>query len=139
MYYDRLLRWYCKPFTKYKLIYRVNGSHYQGSQSTKFTQNVLAHFIAMVQQVMLPLFQNLYAVKAFVAAQSCGNNGDQDDEDDTNTVVNGEDNGAGEEIPQEEENNILNQEGDNPVPMPPHSQRNSKGSSKSLKIEGKSY
>ena len=107
----------------------------------KYTKDALAHFIIslpadeqinIVQETMLPLLKNL-------DAQSICNAGDQDDEDDMNTVVNGEDNGAGEEIPQEEENNILNQGGDNPVPTPPRSPRNSRGSSKSLKIEGKSY
>ena len=50
---------------------------------------------------MLPCLNELHAVKAQVTAQAIGNAGDQDDEDDTNTVINGEDNGAGDEIPQE--------------------------------------
>ena len=88
---------------------------------------------------MLPCLKDLDAVRAYITAQAIGNAGDQDNEDDTNTVINGEDNGAGDEIPQEEENNVLNQGDVNPVPMPPCSPRNSRGSSKSLKIEGKSY
>ena len=88
---------------------------------------------------MLPCLKDLDAVKAYVAAQAIGKAGDQDNEDDINTAINGEDNGAGNEIPQEEENNVLNQGDVNPVPTPPCSPRNSRGSSKSLKIEGKSY
>ena len=64
--------------------------------------------IAMVQQVLLPLFKNLDVVKAYIAAQSVNNAGDQDNEDDVHTVIDGENN-AGNEVPQEEET-ILNQE-----------------------------
>ena len=99
----------------------------------KSTKDALAHFIIslptdeqidIVQEAILPLLKNLDAIKAYVAAQSIGNAGDQDDEDDTNTVINGEDNGAGQEIPQEEEYKTLNQESENSVSMPPHSTRN---------------
>lgn len=107
------------------------------------TRDILAHFILslsaqeqslLVQEIMLPCLKDLDAVKAYVAAQAVGNAGDQDDEDDTNTIINGEHNGVGDEIPQEDENNGLNQGDVTPVPMPPCSQRNSRGSSKSLKI-----
>ena len=60
---------------------------------------------------MLPCLKDLEAVKAYIAAQAIGNAGDQDDEDDVNTVINGE-------IPLEEEN-VFNQGGDvTPVPSP---------------------
>ena len=88
---------------------------------------------------MLPSQKDLDALKAYIAAQAVGNAGDQDNEDDTNTIINCEHNGAGDEIPQEEENNGLNQGDVTPVTTPSHSPRNSRGSSKSLKIEGKSY
>ena len=51
----------------------------------------------------------------------------------TNTIINGEDNGSGQEVPQDEEN-VLNQERDSPVPLAPCSPRNSLLSSKSVKI-----
>ena len=86
---------------------------------------------------MLPCLKDLEAVKAYVAAHVIGNAFDQDNEDDVNTVINGENNG-GDKIPQEEEN-ILNQGNATPVPMPPCSPWNSRGSSKSTKIEGKNY
>ena len=98
------------------------------------TIDALVHFIMsllapektyMAQEARIPLLKNLDAIKAYVAAKSVSKVGDQDEEDDMNTIINGEDNGDGEEIPQEEENNNLNQGGDNPVPMPPHSPRSS--------------
>ena len=87
---------------------------------------------------MLPCLRDLEAVKTYVAAQAIGNAGDQDDEDDINRVIN-EENNSGNEIPQEEEN-IHNHGGDvNSNPTPPHSPRNSRGSSKSVKLEEQSY
>ena len=47
-------------------------------------------------------------------------------------------NNAGNKIPQVEEN-ILNKGDIPPVPSPPCSPRNSRGSSKSVKLEGQSY
>ena len=82
---------------------------------------------------MLPCLKNLETVKAYVAAQVICNAGGQDDEDDIHTVKDGENN-AGKEVPQEEEI-ILNQGDTPPVPTPPHSPRNSRGSSKSVKLE----
>ena len=110
------------------------------------TRDALAHFIIslpapeqiyMVQEAMLPFLKNHDTIKAHFAAKSIGNAGDQEEEDDMNTVVNGEENGPDEEVPQDEDNNILNQGGDNHVPSPPHSPRNLLISSKSLKIKGK--
>ena len=93
----------------------------------------------LVREAILPCVKILDTITAFFGSKSIGNAGDQDDEDKTNTIVNGGDNGDQEEVPQDEENNSLNQDGDNPVPSLPYSQRNSLISSKSLKIEGKSY
>ena len=90
----------------------------------------------MVEEITLPCLKNLEAIKAYVAAQVIGNPGDQGDEDDTHTVIEGQNN-ADNEIPQAE-GNILNQDVP-PVPSPPCSPRNSKGSSKSVKLEGQSY
>ena len=82
------------------------------------TRDTLAHFIVslsaqeqslLVKEIMLPCLKDLDAVKAYVTAQAIGNARDQDDEDDINIFINSEDNGAGDEIPQEEENNVLNQ------------------------------
>ena len=56
---------------------------------------------------MLPCLKDLEAVKAYIAAKAIANVSDQDDEDDINTVINGEDNG-GNEVPQVENNNVLN-------------------------------
>ena len=70
--------------------------------------------VYIAQKAVIPFLKNIDTIKAYLAA--AGNK----EEFDTNTVVNGEDNGASQEIPQEEENNILNQGGDNPLPMPPH-------------------
>ena len=64
--------------------------------------------------------KNLEAIKAYIAAQVIGNPDDQGDEDDSCTVIEGQNN-AGNKIPQVEEN-ILNQN------IPPRSPRNSKGS-----------
>ena len=89
----------------------------------------------LVKEIILPCIKDIDPGKAYVAAQAIDNAGDQDDEDDTNTLLHGEDNGAGNEIPQEEENNVLNQGDVNPVPTPPCSPRSSRGSAKSLKIE----
>ena len=90
--------------------------------------------IYMVQEAMLPFLKNLDTIKAHFVAKSIGNAGDQEEEDDTNTVINGGDNGADEEVPQDEENNILNQGGDNYVPSPSRSPRNFIESSKSVRI-----
>ena len=111
------------------------------------TRNALAHFIIslsapeqiyMVQEAILPCLKNLDTIKAVFAANNIGNAGDQDDEEETKTIVNAGDNG-GQEVPQDGENNSHNKEGDNPVPSPPPSPRNLLISSKFVKIEGKSY
>ena len=62
----------------------------------------------LVKEIMLPCLKDLDAVNAYVTAQAIGYAGDQNNEDDTNTVINGEDNGAGNEITQKEENISLN-------------------------------
>lgn len=68
---------------------------------------------------MLPCLKELEAVKAHVSAQAIGNAGDQDNEDDTNTVINGENKGD-DEVPQVEDNNVLNQGDISPVPSISH-------------------
>ena len=90
----------------------------------------------MVDKINLPCLKNLEAIKAYEAAQVIGNPDDQGDEDDIHTVIE-EKNNANNQIPQAEEN-ILNQDVP-PLPSPLHSPRNSKGSSKSVKLEGQSY
>ena len=61
------------------------------------TRNALARFIIslsapeqiyMVQEAILPCLKNLDTIKAVFAANTIGNAGDQDNEDDTNTVIN---------------------------------------------------
>ena len=90
----------------------------------------------IVQEATLPCLKNLDTIKAVSAANTFGNIGDRDDGEESNTIVNGEDNG-GQEVPQDGENNSHNQEEDNSVPSPPPSPRNLLVSSKSVKIEGK--
>ena len=60
------------------------------------TRDILAHFIVslsaqdqslLVQEIMHPCLMDLQAVKAYIAAQVIGNAGDQDNENDTNTVI----------------------------------------------------
>merc|ERR1712082_203533 len=69
--------------------------------------------IYIVQEAILPFHKNLEAIKAYCAAQSIGNG--QDTENDENT--------------EDQEHNILNPEGDNLVPLPQNSPRNSLTSS----------
>ena len=85
----------------------------------------------MVGEITLPCLKILEAINTYVSAQVIGNPGDQGDEDDIHTVREGQNN-VGNKILQAEEN-ILNQD------IPPHSPRNLKGSSKSVKLEGQSY
>ena len=80
--------------------------------------------IFIVQEAILPFHKNLDAIKAYCAEKSIGNVDDQEREDDENTVVNGGEEAAGEN-PDDQENNILNPEGENLVPSPHHSPRNS--------------
>ena len=79
------------------------------------SRDKLAHFISslsaenhsfLVREITLPCLKNLEAIKAYNAAQVIGNPGDQGDEDDVHTVIEGHKN-AGTEIPQGREN-ILN-------------------------------
>ena len=104
-----------------------------------FITSLLAHEqIYIVQEAILPFHKNLDAIKAYCAAQSTGNVDGQDRENDENTDANGL-GGAARENPEDQEHNILNPGGDNLVPSPQNSPRNSLTSSKSLKIDGKSY
>jgi len=92
--------------------------------------------IYIVQEAILPFHKNLEALKAYCAALSIGNG--QDTEHNENTDANGL-GGAARENPEDQEHNILNPGGDNLAPSPQNSPRNSLTSSKSLKIDGKSY
>ena len=67
----------------------------------------------MVQEAILLFLQNIDTIKAYFAAKSIGNAGDQEEK---NTIVNREDNGDQEGFPQDKENNILNQVGKDLVP-----------------------
>ena len=119
------------------------------------TRDVLINFIVslpapeqilMSQEAQLTFLKNLEVLKSHLSAKATSNNRDQDKEDNTNTVINGEDSGNDNEVPDvnnlTDDNSgvpILNPGGDNYIPTLPPSPRNSQGSSKSLRIEGKSY
>ena len=105
-------------------------------------RNALANFITslpaheqiyIVQEAILPFHKNLEAIKAYCDAQAINNGQDTED---TNA------NGLGEATrvnPEDQEQNILNPEEDNHIPSPRNSPRNSLTSSKSVKIDGKTY
>ena len=92
--------------------------------------------IYIVQEAILPFHKNLEAIKAYCAAQSVCNGQDTENDKNTNTNDLG---GATRENPEDQEHNILNPGEDNHIPSPRNSPRNSLTSSKSLKIDGKSY
>merc|ERR1711989_52547 len=105
-------------------------------------RNALANFITslpahkqiyIVQEAILPFHKNLEAIKAYCDAQAIDNGQDTED---TNT------NGLGEASRvnhEDQEHNILNPGEDNHIPSPRNSPRNSLTSSKSVKIDGKTY
>ena len=70
--------------------------------------------------------------ESFKAQYSVLDQEEEEEEVEENTVINGEDNGDREDV-------LQDQEEQNPVPMPPHSPRNSIESSKSVRIRGRSY
>ena len=89
----------------------------------------------IVQESILPFLKNLEAIKAYCDRNPNSNPDDQEEEDDTNTIINGGNNAA-EENPDGQEGNPGD---DDPNYSPRQSPRNLLTSSKSLKIEGKSY
>ena len=104
-------------------------------------RNALANFITslpaheqiyIVQEAILPFHKNLEAIKAYCDAQAINNGQDTED---TNA------NGLGEatRVNPEDQENILNPGEDNHIPSPRNSPRNSLTSSKSVKIDGKTY
>ena len=95
--------------------------------------------ILIVQEAILPFLKNLDTIKAYCAENPAGIPEDQEEEDDRDTIVNGGENGANGEVPEGEENNVLNPGGDNQIPTPPGSPRNSIESSRSVRIRGKRY
>lgn len=94
--------------------------------------------IYIIQEAILPFHKNLDAIKAYCAEKSIGYVDGREREDDENTVVNGG-GGAAREKPEDQEHNVFNPGGDNLIPSPCTSPRNSLNSSKSLKIDRKSY
>ena len=80
--------------------------------------------IPIVRKAILPFLKNLDDIKAYCAENSAGIPEDQEEEDDQDTVINGGENGANGEVPEGEENNVLNPESDNQIPTPPGSPRN---------------
>ena len=105
-----------------------------------------AEQIPISQEAQLTFLKNLEVIKSHLIAKATGDNGDQDEEDNTDTVINGEDTGVNDEVPivnyltgEDSGVPILNPGGDNLVPTPSPSSRNSQGSCKPLRIEGKSY
>merc|ERR1711989_15414 len=105
-------------------------------------KNALANFITslpahkqiyIVQEAILPFHKNLEAIKAYCDAQAIDNGQDTED---TNANDLGE---ATRVNPKDQEHNILNPGEDNHIPSPCNSPRNSLTSSKSVKIDGKTY
>ena len=75
-------------------------------------KDALAHFVVslpardqilIVREASLPFLKNLDDLKAYCSEQSAANPENQDEEDDQNTVVNGE-------VPEDVENNVHNPE-----------------------------
>ena len=102
--------------------------------------------LLLAEEASLPFLKNIDIIKKHTAAKATGANEEQGEEDDTNTVINDDDSGNDNEVPiinnptgDNSEDPLVNAGGDNVVPTLPPSPRNSYGSSKSLRIGGKSH
>ena len=102
--------------------------------------------VFLAQEASLPFLKDLDVIKNHIAAKATGENEEQEEEDDTDTVINGEDGRNDNKVPIDNDltgdgsgDPVVDAQGDNVVPTPPPSPRNSQGSSKSLRIEGRSY
>merc|ERR1712240_520485 len=89
----------------------------------------------MVKEFTLPFLKNLKAIRSYCVRNPTGNPEGQEEEDDMETIVNGRNNAAGENPEGQRDTSG----GNDPDFVPRTSPRNSLTSSKSLKIQGKSY
>ena len=84
--------------------------------------------VLLAEEASLPFLKNLDVIKNHIAAKATGANEEQEEEDDTDTVINGEDTGNNNEVPIDNDLTgdqsgvpVLNAGGHNVLPTPPPS------------------